>query len=63
MPRQLVCGEPVTERQEPSIFRHRYTALQTQKVAKLPGLTIKTASEMLDALFGDYARSAATTAP
>jgi len=32
--------EPVTKQQVPDIFRHRYTALQTQKAAKLPGVTI-----------------------
>jgi len=62
LPRHLVRGEPVTEQQVPSIFRHRHTALQTQKAAKLPGVTIKTASDTLDALFGEYShRPAAVT--
>jgi dTDP-4-dehydrorhamnose reductase len=63
LPPHLVRGEPVTEQQVPDIFRHRYTALQTQKAAKLPGVIIKTASETLDALFGEYARSAAAATP
>jgi dTDP-4-dehydrorhamnose reductase len=59
----LVRGEPVTEQQVPNIFRHRYTALNAAKASALPGIVVKPASETLDLLFGDYARSAVVAAP
>ncbi len=55
-PVHLVRGEPVTEKQVPKIFRQRYAALSTEKVSKLPGISIKPATDTLAELFGRFSR-------
>jgi len=59
LPQHLVRGEPVTEQQVPGIFRHRYAALNTEKVSKLPGVSIKPATDTLAELFAEFSRSGA----
>jgi len=55
-PLHLVRGEPVMEKQVPKIFRHRYAALSTEKVSKLPGVSIKPAADTLAELFWRLSR-------
>jgi len=50
-PMHLVRGESVTEKQVPKIFHHRYAALSTEKVSKLPGVSISPATDTLAELF------------
>jgi dTDP-4-dehydrorhamnose reductase len=53
-PQHLVRGEQVTEQQVPNIFRHRYAALNTEKLSNVPGVLIKSATDTLIELFAEF---------
>jgi dTDP-4-dehydrorhamnose reductase len=56
LPRHLVRAEEVTEAQVPAIYRHRYAALDSTKLAGALGFPLRSAEAVLSELFGAYAR-------
>jgi dTDP-4-dehydrorhamnose reductase len=55
LPPALVRGEEVSEIQVPAIYRHRYAALDSRKLAAL-GFPIRPAAPVLSELFSAYSR-------
>jgi len=58
-PAALVRGEDLTETQVPAIYRHRYAALDADKLAGALGFPIRPAARVLDELFAAYPRAGA----
>jgi dTDP-4-dehydrorhamnose reductase len=59
LPASLVTGEPVTEAQVPSIYRHRYVTLSSEKIARSLDMPGKRAGDVLDMLFASFPEPAA----
>jgi dTDP-4-dehydrorhamnose reductase len=62
LPQVLVRGEPVTEAQVPAIYRHRFAALNSAKLAAALDFPIRPAAAVLAALFS-AAPGSSKTAP
>jgi dTDP-4-dehydrorhamnose reductase len=60
LPSMLIRGEDVTETQVPAIYRHRYAALDSGKLANALGFPIRPAAAVLSELFAAYPRAGAS---
>lgn len=54
LPESLVTGEELTEVQVPAIYRHRHVTLACGKIARLLGMPVRRARDVLDVLFAGF---------